>query len=635
MSGGHAGSPGRLSGQDLRERFHNLLQVCRLVWDASRNWTLAWALLLLVQGVLPAAAVYLTKLLVDGIAGVVGAGFSWERLTPVLGPALLMAGVMLARELLTGVAGYVRLAQSELIQDHAKKLIHTQAGTIDLEYFESPQYYDEMARASQQSTTRSISVLESLGSLGQNTVTLLAISGLLITYTLWLPLALLLSTLPALAVVVHHQRRHHAWWEALTEKRRWLDYYDLVLTIRQFAAELRIFGLNGHFQQGYRDLRTTLRKGQLRLVRQQSLSRLAATMFAFLFTGGVMAWMVWRLMTGTATLGDLALFYAAFNQGQGLMRALLSSLGQLYGDALFLRHLFTFLGVRSRMRSTADPLPLPPRLEHGIEISGVDFRYPGSQQLALNGLDLFIPAGRIVAIVGPNGAGKSTLIKLLCRFYDPEAGSVRLDGVDLQRVPVEALWRRMTVLFQDFVNYAGTVAQSITMGDLFSTHTPERVERAARAGLALELAQRLPNGFETMLGKQFQGGVDLSGGQFQRLALARTFYRDAEIVMLDEPTSYMDSWAEAEWLDGFCAAMKGRTAVIVTHRFSTAMRADVIHVLDRGRVVESGSHHELLAQEGLYARSWNMQVRAGQAGGAEAAAEASPEAEPTASLASG
>jgi ATP-binding cassette, subfamily B, bacterial len=616
--------------EDLRERLGNLVQVLHLVWDASRNWTLVWGVLLLIQGTLPAAAVYLTKLLVDGIAGVAGGGFGWERVTPVAVPALLMAGVMLLRELLNGVAGYVRLAQSELIQDHAKKLIHTQAGAIDLEYFETPQYYDEMARASQQAKTRSVSVLESMGGLLQNTVTLVAIAGLLITYTLWLPLALLLSTLPALLVVVHHQRRQHSWWEETTEKRRWIDYYDLVLTIRQFAAELRIYGLNRHFQQGYRELRTELREGQLRLTRQQGVSRLLATLFAFLFTAGVMAWMIWRLMVGTATLGDLALFYAAFNQGQGLMRTLLSSLGQLYGDALFLRHLFSFLNVRSRMEQLPASLPMPATLVDGILIEGVQFRYPGSQQLALNGLDLFIPAGRVVAIVGPNGAGKSTLIKLLCRFYDPEAGSVKLDGVDLQKIRVEDVRRRMTVLFQDFVNYAGTIAQSISMGDLFSEHSAARIEAAARAGLALDFVQRLPQGFDTMLGKQFKGGMDLSGGQFQRVALARTFYRDAPIVMLDEPTSYMDSWAEAEWLDRFCEAMTGRTAVIVTHRFTTAMRADVIYVLDEGRVVESGNHQELLAQNGLYARSWSVQVRSERESGAGAG---EPQAEPVASLA--
>lgn len=598
--------------RDATERSRNLLRVLRLVMDASPRWTLTWAVLLLVQGILPAAMVYLTKVLVDGVAGIVGVGFSWENLGPVLLPGSLIAFVLLLRELLTGALSFVRLAQSELVQDHAKELIHRQAGSIDLEYFETPAYYDEMARATQQAQTRSVSILEGMGTLAQNAVTLIAVAGLLLTYNVWLPLALLLSTLPALLIVVRHQQRHHRWWEKTTEQRRWVEYYDLVLTIRQFAAELRIFGLNRRFGQAYRELRRELREGRLRLVREQSTAGLFAGLCGFLFTGAVMAWMFWRLMNGTATLGDLALFYAAFNQGQLLMRTLLSSLGQLYSDALFVRHLFSFLGVRSRMHGSSGGATPPKSLVRGIEIRGVSFRYPGSQQLALKELDLDIPAGRIVAIVGPNGAGKSTLIKLLCRFYDPEKGSVRMDGVDLQEMDQEQLWRSVTVLFQDFVNYAGTVAESITMGDLFSEHSRERLEAAARASGAQDVIERLPSGFDTLLGKQFRGGMDLSGGQFQRVALARTFYRNAPLVLLDEPTSSMDSWAEGVWLDRFCEAMQGRTAVIVTHRFTTARRADLIYVLDKGRVAEQGSHEDLLAQDGLYARSWNAQVRAGR-----------------------
>ena len=252
----------------------------------------------------------------------------------------------------------------------------------------------------------------------------------------------------------------------------------------------------------------------------------------------------------------------------------------------------------------------PETLSEGILFEDVQFRYPGSEHLALNDFSLFIPAGKTVAIVGPNGAGKTTVTKLLCRFYDPTEGSIRLDGTDLRSFDLNRLRRLCTVLFQSPVHYIATVAQNIVMGDRGKEPTTERIACAVRGGGADEIVSRLPMGYETLLGKQFRGGVELSGGQWQRISLARAFYRESPIVILDEPTSFMDSWAESAWLDHFRELVKDRTAIIVTHRFTTAMRADVIHVMNEGKVVESGSHRELIDQNGLYASSWLSQIRA-------------------------
>ena len=595
--------------RDAVRRLAYLGRALQLTWDAAKGWTIMWLLILGVQGLLPAATVYLTKILVDRVAAVVGGGFSWELVQPVILPAALMALALLLIQVLQGIINWIHTAQAELIQDHVKALIHRQAAYVDLEFYETPEYFDHMARANGQADSRPLSILNNVGNLLKSTITMVAIAALLLRYSIWLPLVLVISTLPALWFVLRHNRLHHDWWEETTEKQRWVHYYDQVLTIRQFAAELRIFRLNTFFHNAYVALRRELRESRLRLMRNQSLANFGAGVMAFLVTGGVMAWMVWRAMRGAATLGDLALFYQAFNQGQGLMRTLLSGVGQLYTDTLFLEHLFTFLELEPKVKNSAKPLPLPSRLQSGLEIKEVDFRYPGSDRLALRDFSLTIPAGKIVAVVGPNGAGKSTLLKLICRFYDPEKGSVEWDGIDIREFDTQAYWRRITVLFQDFVNYAGTVADSIAIGDLSAERDLARLEAAAVAGGGKEVVDQLPKGFDTILGKQFRGGVDLSGGQFQRVALSRTLYRQSQIVLLDEPTSYMDSWAEALWLNRFCAFVEDRTAVIVTHRFTTAMRADIIYVMDEGRIVEAGNHDELLAQGGLYAASWTTQVR--------------------------
>jgi ATP-binding cassette subfamily B protein len=293
------------------------------------------------------------------------------------------------------------------------------------------------------------------------------------------------------------------------------------------------------------------------------------------------------------------------------MRSLLSNVGQIYSNSLFLGNLFDFLELEPQIVDPPKPLPASSTLRKGIRFRGIRFRYPGSERVVLNDFDLVIPAGGIVAIVGPNGAGKSTLLKLLCRFYDPEAGAIQLDGTDIRHLSLDELRCRITVLFQFPVLYHATAGQNIAMGDLRASPSADEIEAAARGAGAHEFLVRLPRGYDTLLGKWFADGAELSGGEWQRIALARAFLRQAPIVVLDEPTSFMDSWAEAEWLARFRKLVEGRTAVIITHRFTTAMQADIIHVMDEGQIVESGSHAELLGQAGLYAQSWWAQMQAG------------------------
>jgi len=582
-------------------------QTLRLIWRAAQQWTLAWFLLLCLQGMLPAALVYLSRSLIDSLAAAVGTGWTWEQLRPAAFPAASMVGVVVLLELTQGVSGWVRTVQAELVRDALSTLVHEKSVALDLAFYESPEYHDRLEQARNDLSTRPLALLENVGSLLQNSLTLLAMAMLLIPYGAWFPCVLFMSAVPAFYVVLHFNRRYHRWWERTTSDRRRAQYYDMMLTHGAVAAELRLFDLGSYFQSAYQTLRQQLRTERLKLSRSQTLARLGAGLAGVCITGGAVVWMFWRSLQGRATPGDLALFYQAFQRGQGLFRALLENLGQIYADTLFLGNLFDFLHLQPQVKDASSPLA--PLLRESICFRHVTFRYPGSERRVLQDFNLTIPAGQIVAIVGANGAGKSTLLKLLCRFYDPEAGRITLDGSNIRDVSLQQLRRMMTVLFQWPVPYQATAAQNIAFGDLTAPRGLAEFETAARSAGVHEIITGLPQGYDTLLGKWFANGVELSVGEWQRLALARAFFRRAPILILDEPTSALDSWAEADWFDRFRALANGRTAIIITHRFTIARRADMIHVMEAGQIVESGKHEELVARGGLYAHSWTSQVQ--------------------------
>jgi ATP-binding cassette subfamily B protein len=523
-----------------------------------------------------------------------------------------MALVLLLQQVAQAANGWVQTAQTEHVEDHIQKKIHDQAGRLDLAFYESSDYYDTLHQASSRAGNKSLEVLQQLGGLLQNGITLVTIAVILIPYGLWIPLVLIVSTLPALYVVVKHNRRHHDWWEARTMDQRRARYYDMMLTYDFAAQEIRAFDLGDHFAEAYSDVRDWLRGERIELERDKSLATVGAGLSALVAMGIVMGIMAWRAMRGLATIGDLGLFYRSFREGQGLMRNLLQNAGKLYTNAMFLEHLFDFLSFEPTIRDPDDPREEPPVPQKYIAFENVSFRYPEASTFVLEDFSLDLPAQKVTAIVGENGAGKTTLSKLLGRLYDPQDGGVLIDGVDVREYRVEDLRNQITTLFQRPMRYQATVAQNITLGNVHRAFSQEALEEAARKAMIHETIQDLPNGYDTQLGHWFEKGTELSGGQWQRVALARAYYRDAPIVILDEPTSAMDSWAENKWLQSFGRLVdEGRTAFIITHRFTTAMHADVIHVMHDGEVIESGTHDELLEQEGHYAESWRAQVEHG------------------------
>lgn len=583
----------------------NLPRALELVWEVARPWTIAWVVLLILQGVLPAAIVYLTKLVVDGVVDALKSGSSSVAMRPVVVRLLLLGGVLLLMEVVRNAINWVREVQAELLQDHVTSLIHKKSVAVDLAFYELSDYYDHLHRARVEARYRPVALLGNLGALLQNSITLVAMGAILIPLGPWLALALLLSTLPAFYVVVHYAVAEYEWRQRTTADDRRVWYYDWLMTAGEAAAEIRLFGLGKYFLSLHEGLRTRLRGERLHLTRRQGLAELAASLLALIVMGAALGWMVWQALHGLVTLGELALIYVAFNQGQGLMRTLLENAGQIYSNSLFLGNLFEFLALKPLVSDGRHKLS---DVEVGIDFKGVSFSYPDATGKALDDFTITIPKGKIVAIVGPNGAGKSTLLKLLCRFYDPDNGRIEIDSRDLREIPVENLRRLITVLFQQPSHYNATVRENVWYGDPELQASDAEVEEAIRAAGAEEIVARLPQQEQTLLGRWFAGGTELSVGEWQRIALARAFLRRAPIIILDEPTSALDPWAEADWLERFRELAAGRTSIIITHRFTTAMHADVIHVMDQGRIVESGSHQRLLAQSGIYAESWSRQM---------------------------
>ncbi len=582
----------------------------KLIWAASPFHTASWAVLLVIQGILPGLLVYLTKLVVDSLVVAVNSQGSWEKIRPAMFFIVAVAVVMLLSDVFQSLLDMVRTAQADIIEDYIKSLIHDKSAAMDMAHFESHEYHDRLEQATSEGASRPLSLLESIGSLVQNSITLLLVAGLLIQYSVWLPVVLLISTLPAFIIVLRYDREYNKWWRGTTGERRWIQYFDIMLTHRDAMPEVRAFDLSSHFQSSYQSLRKGLRTEKLSQMQRLGIAKLLAGVLSLLILGAAVGWIGWKVLFGALTLGDLALFYQAVNRSQGLLRTLFGSLGQTIKNSLFLDVLFEFLDLKSSITDPETPVATPRNLKEGIMLRNVTFRYPGSERFVFKDFSLFIPAGKAVAIVGVNGSGKTTLIKLICRFYDPESGSIEFDGIDIKRFSVKELLRMITVTYQMPLNYHATVSESIAMGDLESLASAEEIETASRRAGAHDFISRLPDKYDTFLGKIHAKGAELSGGEWQRLALARAYFRKAPVVLLDEPTSFMDSWAESDWFRRFRDLMKNRTAVVITHRFTIAMRADIIFVMDKGEIVETGTHSELLELNGHYAKSWKEQMQA-------------------------
>jgi len=585
-----------------------LRQGLALVWQSGRGWTALQISLLVLASLVPLLALYLTKEIIDTVAHALSGGpRDLGRLTMFValagGVAIVAAGLRL-------LSGLVTEVQGAHLGDRVQEVLHQKSVTVDLEFYENAEYHDTMHRAQAEAPYRPAAIVASCAQVIQGGLSLLAVVGLLISFHWLLVVALLLSALPGLVVKVRYSSRLYRWMREQTALQRLTRYLNTLLTSIESAKEIRLFDLGAEFRGRHRALRQKSIHGKLRLATRRTGFELLAQLVSVSAVFGAMFVIARRALDGAVTVGDMVMYFGAFQRAQDFFRDLLAGLAGLYEDNLFLTDFKRFVELEPTVVDPVSPRIYPRPIRKGIEFEHVSFRYPGTTTEVLTDVSFTIHPGEHVAVVGENGSGKTTLVKLLCRLYDPTRGVIRIDGIDLRDLSLADVRAELAVVFQDYAHYQLTARDNIWLGNAALPADSPRIVEAARRTGADAIIRALPLGYDTILSRQFEQGADLSLGQWQKLALARAFLRDSQLLVLDEPTAALDPKAEAEVFDQFHELAEGRTAVVISHRLSTVRHADRILVLVNGHVAEAGAHNELVERAGVYARLFETQARA-------------------------
>lgn len=578
----------------------------KLVWKSSPKWTLINAALVVAQGLLPLAGLYLMKQIVDAVTAGITAPHKAAGFEPVLFWIILAGGVALLTALTRSLGDLAGETQSQIITDAVSDRLHSQSISIDLQYYEDPRLQDTLHRAQQEAPFRPTRILQGLINIIQNSLSLGGVVVLLLSFNFLLALLILAAALPTGLIRLLFARRAYHFEQELTEQERKAWYYHFLMTDPGPAKEVRLFGLGPLFQTRFRGLRKSLREGRLAFKGQRSWMDFLAQSLATLAVFGSLALIAHRTLQGAISLGSLVIYYQGFQLGLGSFQAVLRGLVGLYEDNLFLSNFYRFLDLRPKVEIPAHPRTVPSPIRE-IHFRGVEFHYPGKQLKVLTAIDLTLHPGKIIALVGENGSGKTTLAKLLCRLYDPTEGAITVNGFDLREFDPVAWRKGIGILFQDYTHYYLTAAENIGLGKVEENPTQGEITRAACLSGADPVIQGLPEGYDTVLGTWFEGGQELSTGQWQKIALARTFIREAPVLVLDEPTSSLDPLAEEELFRHFKEVVRDRMGILISHRYSTVRLADRVYVLDQGRIIEEGRPEELVRGGGRYSRLFEGQ----------------------------
>ena len=597
------------SWKDASDALRNTPQAFKLVWQASKRHTLINFSLIPLIAVLPAAQSWVGKMIVDRILQAIDINADVQAgLQLVLPFVLFEFALLLVSTLLSSFQSLSNNILRSLLTRHVNTLIIDKSISLDLQFYEDPVFYDNMQNARRRADSSALAIVTSISQVAQQLITLISLVVLLVGFSPWLAVVVILAAVPNF---LSNSRFAEMAFRALTHRApeaRLLSYIENLLTSNETVKEIKLFGLGKSLKQRYEDLFTQFLEEDTSIARRNTYASLAWGMLSNLAYYGSYIWVIVRTITRAITLGDMTMFLSVFRQSQRAVQMLLENFSRLYENNLYLDNLLDFLKIEPALEIPENGKIAPAPILEGVRFENVSFKYPGSEKFVLKNVNLFIKPGESIALVGLNGAGKTTLIKLLTRLYDPTEGRITLDGTDLRDFDLQSLHQRFGVIFQDFVRYQFSVKENIGFGQVEELENQERIEVAADKGGATEVIAELPEGYETVLGRRWNRGHELSGGQWQKIALSRAFMRKAEVLILDEPTSALDAEAEYEIFLRFRELMQGRVAVLISHRFSTVRMADRIVVLSEGRIIELGSHEELMARNQSYAHLFNLQA---------------------------
>src|SRR5450759_432211 len=589
----------------MKKKINLFRESLRLVWNSSPGWTFTNIVMSVLRSIFPLILIWLLKEVVDVITKATTSAHPISDIN-VVWPVLAVVIVWFLDEASSDFSNYVRKKQALKLEIYMYGLLHSKSIKLDLINFERPEYFDCLSRATREAPWRPNSILNNMVSLLRGLLSLLLIAGLILTLNWTLAVLLLVANIPGIWLRLYYADILYNFQRQQTPEARKSAYFNWLLTGDRPSRELRLFGLGNYFISLFKQSFLKQKEEEINIIRRRTVIELISNLFkasALLIT---ILFIARQTINGKLTLGQMTMYLLAFRQGMIYIKDLFGALAGLYEDGLFIGDTFEFLNLKENV-TAAEPVIVPSSLKKKIVVENLSFTYPGNNFTTINNVSFEIKKGEIIALVGPNGAGKSTLVRLLCRLYDPDSGKVKYDGNEIRNMDPEEYRKHFSVVFQDFMLYNLPAGENIRMGNIEEKSSGSKIKASATTTGIHDLINSLPNGYETVIGNLFDDSRELSWGEWQKIALARALFRDAPVLILDEPSSALDADTEHDIFSRFREIVKGRTSILISHRFTNVTLADRIIVLDKGSIAETGTHEELMKSGGLYFKMFTKQ----------------------------